>query len=432
MNIVPGKDAQEWAAFNNNFGKLLSAAPFCFLIVVGGSVYGIHQSINSQYPGASLLLAICVAFLIQMLNSVSVHFSTRMIASWFLKDLSGNKNQRVSKVDTVVGWSCILFTLGICFFDFEANKRGAEEAAKRITEAPVTERVDTSAHTMAVQMASLAVQSAKSAEDAERRAFEADVDRQINGRKAALNKRHSSLTKVSAQWAKNEMRSIESELRSLETTRRNRKAEFVPKKSDVAGAQTQLAAISAENSRRLLDKQVQVDSTNTRKQGDYESKKDSAGTSIFVVYIIAMILWHFCHAMKNYRALRFDEQHPESGNPLIAIVETLKDGAGNWLWTIRAKLAEKLPEEEIRGYVKEDMLAALNSRICQDTFSVLVSNPGIKEAGIYMSLPQYDPMDVRQALRWLKTSKLAFENSGTWTGDAAQAEKIPGFFLSNP
>lgn len=429
MKITPTKDVHEWAAFNNRFGILLTITPsLCFWLVVAGSVYGIQKSIEAQHPEGGILIALVVAWLVQQMNGVSVHFSTRWIASWFFKKeaLQANKHQKVSGIDAFVGLFCLAFTTSICYFDFRSNKEGSEKAAESLVTKPAEHKVDTTAHAVAISMATLAVKSAKAAEDAERRDFEANIDRQINKRRSELTDRKRKLAAVKGDWARNETRAIERELNSLETTRRNRKKEFVASKSDVAGAQTKLADISSRNSSLLLEKQVHADSTNTTNTARYEAKKEGYSMAMFFLYIAAMLLWHLCHSMKMYRALRFDEQHPDAENPLVAIAETVKDGLSNLLWKIKAGIMEWMPEDEIHGITRTDLLDKTNTQICSDVYHLLLSNQGINEMLIYTSLRDtHDPADVRQALRLLKTSKLVFENSHIWTADESQA----GFFL---
>jgi hypothetical protein len=47
---------------------------------------------------------------------------------------------------------------------------------------------------------------------------------------------------------------------------------------------------------------------------------------------------------------------------------------------------------------------------------------------IYLALKRHDTADVRHSLRVLKTAGLAFENSGLWTADKAQAAIIATSF----
>ncbi|MCC6460790.1 MAG: hypothetical protein IT260_10000, partial [Saprospiraceae bacterium] len=83
MDITPGRNPQDWAAFNSRFRLLLSPliSSLCFLVVVLGSVYGMKKMLEPQFPGIGLWVAVVIAFVVQRLNGVSVHFSTRMIAA---------------------------------------------------------------------------------------------------------------------------------------------------------------------------------------------------------------------------------------------------------------------------------------------------------------------------------------------------------------
>lgn len=426
MKPTPNRDPLEWSSFTARFAALLTWLPMlCFWVVVGGSVYGIQKSIESQHPGAGLAIAIAAAIVIQTLNRVSVHFSTRWIASWFVgkKIIHDNTHQKVKAIDGTVGLICLLFTASICFFDFRANREAGEKAAHNLVAAPDTIRVDANANAPAISAAQLAVEAARQAETAERQAFEANVDKQINAQRAKLTKRQAQLgnMKNRPQWATNELGNIAAQLRSLESTRRARKTEYVPS-GKVAKAQTDLSAISGEASRQLLANQTHADTTNTRSAIRYEAKKESYSMAMFLLYITAMLFWHLCHALKSFRALRYDETIPDAENPLIAIAETIKNGIENFLWGIKAKIMHWMPEDEIHGITRTDLLAQTNTAICHDVFSLILNNSGINEMLIYTRLRgQHEPEDIRQALRLLKTAKLVFENSHHWTADANQA-----------
>ena len=101
--------------------------------------------------------------------------------------------------------------------------------------------------------------------------------------------------------------------------------------------------------------------------------------AMFWLYITAMLLWHLCHALKSYRALRYDETIPDAENPLIAIVETLKDGLENFLWGIKAKIMEWMPETEVHGITRTDLLEQTNTSISHDVFNLILQNAGINE-----------------------------------------------------
>lgn len=443
MNIVPSKDRPEWAAYNSRFSRLLVRTPtICFILVIAGSVYGIQKSIESQHPGVGIIMAIGVAFLVQSINSVSVHYSTRWIASLFMRAtvagrsmLRANKHQRVALIDGVVGLLCIAFTCSICYFDFRANKEGSERAADSLVAKPTLSSVDTTVHAAAIFAARQSVAAAKESEASERRAWEARVDRDINSQRARYAARQAHLNGIRPlpRWAASEIAQIRGILSSLENTRRARKAEFVPAKSNVAEAQNALSSISAENSRLLLSKQIRVDSTNAVGETRYESKKEGFTMAMFYLYIAAMLLWHLCHAMKQYRALRFDEQHPDNDSAIVAIFDTVKNGVSNALWRVKAKIMEWMPEDEIHGITRTDLLAKTNTALCGEVYRFVLENPGVNEMLIYTSFRgKFDPVDIRQSLRLLKTSKLVFENSHTWTADGNQAAFFAGSKQSAP
>lgn len=428
MKPTPNRDHLEWSSFTSRFAALLTWLPMlCFWVVVVGSVYGIQKSIESQHPGAGLLIALAAAIIIQTLNRVSVHFSTRWIASWFIgrEQLRANIHQKVKMVDGAVGFLCILFTASICFFDFRANREASEKAAQNLVSAPDTIRVDANANAPAIQAAQLAVDAARQAEQAERAAFEANVDKQINAQRSRYAKRQSHLQNLSPRpkWAANELAHINIILKNLEAQRKAKKAEFTPQKSNLAQAQTQLAAVSGEASRQLLAAQTHADTTNIQRSLTFEAKKESYSMAMFWLYITAMLLWHLCHALKSYRALRYDETIPDAENPLIAIAETLKDGLENLLWSIKAKIMKWMPETEIHGITRTDLLEQTNTAISHDVFNLILKNAGINEMLIYTHFRGiHEPENIRQSLRLLKTAKLVFENNHLWTADASQAK----------
>ena len=280
------------------------------------------------------------------------------------------------------------------------------------------------------------------AEQSERRAYEAKIDRDINNQRARYTARQARLNRLrpQPQWAKNEAAQIQSILAGLETTRRARKQEFVPTQSNVAGAQSQFAAISAASGSQLLTQQLQADTTNTANTLATEGKRHGFTMAMFWLYIAAMLLWHLCHGMKQYRALRFDEQHPDAENPLVAIVETIKNGISNILWRAKARIMEYLPEDEIHGITRPDLLARVNTDICHHVYRHILANPGINEMLIYTGLRNTypDTAKIHDALRLLKTARLVFENSRTWTADANQSAffttdtPLPATSIFNP
>lgn len=434
MKPTPTRDTQHWAAYNTRFSRLLNGTPtLCFWLVVAGSIYGIQKSIEAQHPEVSLLIAGVVAWVVQSINGVSVHFSTRMIASWFLSRarLSENKHQRVAGVDYVIGVLCVVFTASICLFDFSANKQAAQKAADAIIERPDSLTVDTGANREAIQAAQLAVRAAEASEAAERRAYDAEIDRKINAERNKIAKRNNQLNAIknTPTWAKNEINANIRRLRDLESERTTRKSEFAPKSASVASAQAALARISGENSRILLEKTITADSTNTANTGQYLAKKGTFSMAIFWLYIVFMLLWHLCEAVKQYRALRFDEQHPDAESPLLAIAETLRDGLDNYAWKIKAKIMEWMPEDEIHGIARADLLDRTDTTLCHDLFRHILENQGINEMIIYTHFRgTYDPASLRDGLRLLKTARLVFENSRLWTADHTQA----AFFKSHP
>lgn len=430
MKPTPHRDQQEWACYTARFSALLTWLPVvCFWVVVAGSVYGIQKSIEAQHAGVGIPIAAIAAFIIQTLNRVSVHFSTRWISSWFFiganrqRYLSANTHQKIKYIDGVVGFLCLLFTASICYFDFRANREASEIAAVSLVARPDSLTVNTEANAPAIRAAQLAVTSAQQAEQSERLAFEANVDKQINTQRAKYTNRQTHLANLKNRptWATNELKNIDTQLRALENTRRARKAEYIPS-GKVAEAQNSLAAVSSQASRQLLANQTHADTTNQQRALTYESKKESYSMAMFWLYITAMLLWHLCHAMKAYRALRYDEQHPSAENPLIAIAQTIVNGFSNLLWIGHAKILYWMPEEEIHGISRPDLLDQTDTPICRDVYNHIHQNPGINELVIYTNLRQrYEIEKIRNALRLLKTAKLIFENAHAWTAAPDQA-----------
>lgn len=426
MEIVPGRNPQEWAAFNSRFRLLLSpvVSTLCFLIVVFGSVYGMKKMLEPQFPGIGLWMAVVIAFVVQRLNGVSVHFSTRMIASFFLPraEKKSLENQRVAGVDITIGVLCLCLTAGICTVDFIVNKEGNHEAVERMTEKPAERGVDTAPHDKVLAIAEKARNAEKAAEDRERATWNTKVDAETNGEKRRLEARKKHLSSVSANWAQVEIRQINGQLSGLEKKRRERKAEFMPKTSNLAEKEKALADIATDQSRLLLGQQSRVEQENTEAQGLYEARKGARKNGMFLIYIAAMFLWHICHGMSQYRALKFDEKHPDGESPMIEIFKTIGNGLNNFLWTIRAKIYDWLPEDEIRDAAKKDLLAKVQTDLCQEVFQFVTNNQGVNEMAIYIAMKRHDLNEVRQSLRVLKTAKLLFENSGLWTADKNQAQ----------
>ncbi|MEZ4941809.1 MAG: hypothetical protein R3D58_13095 [Saprospiraceae bacterium] len=426
MEIVPGRNPQQWAAFNSRFRLLLSpvVSTLCFLVVVFGSVYGMKKMLEPQFPGIGLAAAVVIAFVVQRLNGVSVHFSTRMIASLFIprSEKRQLENQRVAGVDITIGVLCLFLTAGICTVDFIVNREGNHEAVELMTEKPQEKTVDTEPHEKVLALAEKARNAEKAAEDRERAAWNTKVNSEINAEKRRLEARKRHLSTVAGTWAQNETRQINSSLKGLESKRRDRKAEFIPQTSNLAEKEKALADIAARQSSLLLGQQAHVDQTNNRTQDDYEQRKHARKSGMFLIYIAGMFLWHLCHGLKQYRALKFDEKHPDKASPLIEIFKTIGNGLDNALWTIRAKIYDWLPEDEIQDAAKKDLLAKVQTEVCQDVFSFVSANQGVNEMAIYIALKRHDLNEVRQSLRVLKTAKLLFENSGLWTADKNQAQ----------
>lgn len=425
MNIVPGRNPQQWASFNSRFRLILSPIinAMCFAVVVLGSVYGFQKMLEPQYPEVGLWIALAIAFTVQRLNAVCVHFSTRMIAAAFIKrsEKRSAENQRFAGVDIVVGLLCLALTLGVCTVDFIANREGNHAAVEQFTKRPDEKKIDMTPHEQILAIAEKARDAEQAAEQRERAAWKSRVDADLNREKRRLESRKNHLAPVKEKWATIERSRISRNLSSIESRRKERYAEFQPKTSDLAGKEKELADIAAKQSGMIQDELSGVQSDNARAFGDYQERKDARKGGLFLIYLAGMLLWHICHGMKQYRALKFDEKHPDSESPLIAIIKTIVNGIENALWTIRARIYDWLPEDEIRDASKKDLLRQVNSPVCRDVFHFVTAHQGINEMGIYLAMKHHDLDAVRQALRVLKTAKLLFENSGLWTADRTQA-----------
>lgn len=426
MNIIPSRYPQEWASFNSRFRLILSPVitALCFIVVVLGSVYGFQKMLEPQFPGVGLYIALGIAFVVQRLNGVCVHFSTRMIAAAFIKkaERASADHQRFAGVDVTVGILCLGLTVGICTVDFIANREGNHAAVEQFTKRPDEKRVDMSGHQQVMAMAERARDAERAAEDRERQAWYSKVDASLNAEKRRLEARRNHLAPISDRWARVESARIDRTLSGLEKRRQDRHAEFQPKTSDLAGKEKELSDILTRQGTLLQQDQVEVSAINARNFGDYEQRKDARKGGLFLIYLAGMLLWHICHGMKQYRALKFDEKHPDGESALVAIVKTIANGFENALWTVRAKIYDWLPEDEIRDAAKKDLLAQVQAPVCQEVFHFVHAHQGINEMGIYMAMRHHDLDAVRRALRVLKTAKMVFENSGLWSADKNQAQ----------
>jgi|GEM_PF-4525033 len=419
MATIPTKDAQGWASFNSRFRLILNPAIsiMCFVIVWLGSVYGIQKMLEPQYPELSYIIGAAIALLVQGLNSVSVHFSTRMIAAIFAgrQTISTNQHQKVSNPDYFLGVVCLAITVSICYVDFIANTRGNEFLAEKATKKEEEVKVDKTPHDFIIKTASDALEAEKAAEAAEKTAWDRSVDADISKQRRTLEARK---TQISGQkWATSELKLIGRKLAALEDNRKSRKAQFIPKKSDVAKKQAALAEVLASQSSAVAAKTAQADTVNTKNYQKYETKVEQHKSGLFFIYLAAMLLWHLCHGFKAFRALVYDEVHPEGGNPVLAIVQTLGNGMSNMLWKAKARIYDWMPEEEVRGLTSLKALEQAKTGLCRDVYRFILDNQGCNEMAIYYGFNSQRLEDVRHCLKVLKTAKLAFENSGLWQAD---------------
>ena len=210
MDITPGRNPQDWAAFNSRFRLLLSPliSSLCFLVVVLGSVYGMKKMLEPQFPGIGLWVAVVIAFVVQRLNGVSVHFSTRMIAAAFLPraEKQSLENQRVAGVDITIGILCLCLTAGICTVDFIVNREGNHEAVERMTVKPEEKVVDTAPHDKVLNLAEKARNAEKAADDSVPASWSTKVDAEMNMEKRRLESRKKRLAGVGVNWAQVETR----------------------------------------------------------------------------------------------------------------------------------------------------------------------------------------------------------------------------------
>lgn len=438
-NIIPGRDPQKWAIFNSEYRYLLSPIItwLCFVVVWLGSIHGLKEWLKNDSTEVSFALAALAAFLIQQLNSVAVHYSTRMVAAfcaWSATKI--NEHQRFGGTGVTIGIVCLLLTSGVCYFDYNSNKEGAETLVEKMVSPPQEESVDTKPHKEIIDIAKASLNAEIAAENTEKAEYFATVDRYINRQKRELEARRKQI--AGKTWATAELNLIANRLTGLESARKDKKAAFVPKRSNVAGKQKEFATIAGKQSDLLSMKQAEVDTSNVKGKKAYEQKKSSRKGSMMIIYWVAMLLWHICHVFLHYRAFVFDEMHKEDSNPVLAIFQTIGQGISNLIWKLRAKIYDWMPEDEIQGITKTKLMTDMKSQICADVFGFILSNPGVKEMLLYVAMSKnkgYELADIRYALRLLKTGKMIFEKSEMWTADQNQQkffEEAGFFFQMNP
>ena len=213
-----------------------------------------------------------------------------------------------------------------------------------------------------------------------------------------------------------------------EEQRKSRTASIQRKAYDAALASYTGAANS--HSKKVQKISDTTRSLNAKNRAGYDEKLDRRENGLFYLYLAGFVFMVISQMLKAYRAIRFDEKHPESpyeaiGNAFSAITENILKMFETLVWNINAKLAEWLPETTLETKVKEEVIAILNEPGCVKVFQYISQNPGVSEAAIYMAHQgQVDPMQAREYLRAMKTFKIAFENRGHWTVDEIEAKRF--------
>lgn len=215
---------------------------------------------------------------------------------------------------------------------------------------------------------------------------------------------------------------------ALEEQRKARKAGFQSKAYDEALATYNAAANS--HSKNVQSISGTTRSLNDKNRAGYDEKLDRRESGLFYLYLAGFVFMVISQMLKAYRAIRFDEKHPESpyeaiGNAFAAIFENILKMFETLVWNINAKLAEWLPETTLETKVKEEVVAILKEPGCIHLFRYISQNPGVSEAAVYLAHQgQIDPMRAREYLRAMKTFKIAFENRGHWTVDEIEAKRF--------
>ena len=433
MTITPGKDTADWAAFNTQYRVILSPAIkfIAFLITWLGSIYGIFKALEHQFPTTALPIACAASLLLQLLNSACMPVATRLFPALCLRnDIGNNVNQRVGKVGVLVGLICAGICAGAITADYLANQQANKAVAESTVQKKEDVKVDTRASETVMGAAEKALNAMKDAEKGERAAYEAQIERKYANQTATLNSRLRVLAgKGGVKWAVNESNSIQRKLASMKSLLAAEKAAFTPKKTNLAKATEEYAKISNKQSGIMLGTMARADTINHLNLNEYQEQKVAHEGILFFMYSICMGFLLFVAGLKEYRAIRYDEKHPDGANPLIAIIETIAHGLSNWLWQIRAKIYDWLPEDELNSSVKADLLAKVDTQLSQDVFNFIRNNQGTNEMGIYLNFKTENLADVRMALRVLKTAHLVAENSQCWTADEGPAASA--FFLTN-
>lgn len=451
MKGQPAREGEAYFAKLKQYDGPLQILYFgCFVIVLGGSLYGMHEMLLSHAQTSSVwtwLGAFLFSAIVQSLNMVAVTFSMRMVAAAFSdKWRRLNTHQTFGGIDIGIGIGGLCITLGLSWLDYSTNQIGNHHAAEAAVSKPQQTVVDTSSHASAVKMASMAVHAEKNAERAERQAFESAIDNQINAEKNRLTKRYNHLAALAGrpQWAANEMKQIDRTLRNLEAQRTARKREFVPKKSDVASRERELAATSSQQSQLLMTSVAVADSVHAVETLEYLSLKGHLKSGFMWAYLLALLMMHFVDFVYWWLAYRYDVKEDDAGDSLLqSYKETIADLLKNLAWWGLTFFAWLKPERPVQrhGRTKVAEMVAQNP-YCADVLGLVLNHPGINEMSIYMKMRETLQASLQTAPAQQSGLKNFFQKSPTAVTEFQRAlsaltecglvSKSNGRFMVNP
>lgn len=458
MKGQPNREEAGYLAKLRQYDGPLQILYFAGVVVVCiGSYSGMHEMLLGSLGGASSwswLIAAVFCVLVQSLNMVAVAFSMRMFAAGFIRIgawrggtnwLPLNKHQTFGGIDIGIGLGGLCATVALCLLDFATNKVGNHHAAEAAISRPEQAQTDTTSHALAVRMASMSVNAERQAEAAEKRAFEAKIDADINAQRSKLADRKAHLSKISprATWVAVELGQIESKLSNLESRRAARKREFVPVKSNVLEKQREFAVTSGQQSKLLMSATAVSDSIYTQETYEYLGLKGSLKFGMMWAYLVALLLMHFVDLVYWWLAFRYDVKEDDEGDSLLqSYKETIADLLKNCAWWLLSALAWLKPERPVQRHGRSRIAEIVASNpYSEEVLRVVLNNPGLREISIYMKMREMlgaaiaaSPTVKPKWKFWKKspTAVLEFQNALSALTECGLVTKINGHFSVNP